>query len=155
MTDQQITGEKAPISPEEEIRELERKLEEKKRALAQSNSAEASAPLPEKGILREVLREHIDSLHVMPPEAPPLPPILPSVTPMPVLISPSINDDASAKIARDAAVQLLIQKAITGTIEQAVKSAEAQSPYLLDELHDHLVDEYYEKLVQLRKIKAK
>ena len=152
MADQPTIGEKPPLSPKDEIRELERRLEEKKRALANGNGAET--PLPEKGILREVLREHIEALRTTPPEAPPSPPTPPPAMPATIApLAPQLGDDGSAKIVRDAALQLLIQKALTGTIEQAVKSAEMQSPYLLDELHDHLVDEYYEKLLQLRKIK--
>lgn len=131
-------------SPEEEIRELERKLEEKKRAFAESG-----VPQPEeKEIFREVLRTHIEKMR------PSSPPVFPSG------LSHALADDVSTKAddvkkqeEREEQIKILLEIAMTRTIEDAVRVAERAHPYLLDELHDHLVDDFYDKLVALRKIK--
>ena len=126
---------------EEEIRALERTLEEKKRVLAE---ARKEIP-PEKELLREALRERIEA--VRPSTSPALPSPVPfgaggAVTPQQV---PQGH-------VQEEEVRALIDIALTRSIEDAVKAAQEKSPYLLDELHDHLVDEYYDKLVALRKI---
>lgn len=122
-----------------EIRELERKLEEKKRQLAERGEA-----IPgEKEVFRQVLREH------MRPASPP-------PTPVPQKgeergetrgASPKANAPSEEMLGA------LVELALTGTISDAVRAAEQKSPYLLDTLHDRLVDEYYEKLVRARKLK--
>ena len=135
----QFQGERR-ISPEEEIRELEQKLEEKKRALAEQGSPVA----PEKEVFREVMREHIST--VVPP-APLAPAPVSHIPPTPP--PPQKGADAPA---REEKLRALIERALTRNIADAVDAAYSESPYLLDALHDRLVDEYYDKLVALRKI---
>ena len=130
------------ITPEEEIRELERKLGEKKRELAEQGGTAA----PEKEIFREVLREHVGAAQPAEPSGgaplglpiPPLPPAAPA--------------DAAKAAEREVKLRLLIEHALTRGIADAAAKARAESPYLVDELHDRLVDEYYDKLLALRKI---
>lgn len=134
-----------PVSPEEEIRELERKLEEKKREAAVRQLAEKGEAKPEeKEMLREVLKERIGALKQPPVSPQPLTP-----TPLPPAGQPA---DGLAH-PREEDTRALIEIALTRGIAEAVKIAERDSPYMLDELHDHLVDDYYEKLIQLRKLK--
>ena len=127
------------ITPEEEIRELERKLADKKRALAGEGAPAAS----EKEVFREVMREHIQA--AQPPLA-----VAPPVSHVPSI--PSASPLGGAQDAdRDEELRMLVERALTRNIADAV-SAAAESPYLLDALHDRLVDEYYDKLIALRKI---
>ena len=133
------------ISPEAEIKELERRLEQKKRELAEK---EVVIPA-EKEIFREVLREHVKETRIS----------VPGDFKVPVASIPADDqkkkiDDTAQKEALAEHVKGLIEIALTKTIAEAVKAAEAQSPYLLDELHDHLVDDYYDKLIVLRKLKS-
>lgn len=139
------TKREGQLSSEEEIKMLEQKLEEKKRAF----DAERQPVPEEKEIFREVMREHIERVRPQTPQAtvPPFPPVSPGVT---HTVSP--RDDAVQKEQRESKVRSLVEYAFTRTVEDAVKKAEAESPYLLDELHDHLVDDYYQKLLALRKI---
>lgn len=136
------------ISPEEEIRELERKLEEKKREFAER---EREVP-PEKEMFREVLREHIEAVRPAPPPSAAPPPSVAPVSPPP-RDQAGLQAQAKRQDEREAEIRSLIELALTRTIEDAVRLAERESPYLLDELHDHLVDDFYEKLIQLRKVK--
>ena len=129
--------EKLVRSAQEEIRELERKLEEKKRALA----GEGQPVAPEKEVFREVLREHIET--VAPAALPPISHIPPALAPPVAPTSASAQEDELAA---------LVEIALGRTIEEAVKIAQANSPYLMDALHDRLVDQYYEKLIALRKL---
>lgn len=145
LSDSFQTPEAGGVSPEEEIRELERKLEEKKRQLTGE-----SPPAPEeKEMFREVLRERIAEVRQR--ESPPgvSQPSAGGVLPS---SAAQKSDDTQAQATREAEVRALIEIALARSIEQAVRSAEAMSPYLLDELHDHLVDDYYDKLVSLRKL---
>lgn len=123
-------------SAEEEIRLLERRLGEKKRALAEHGTTGT----PEKEVFREVMREHVKSV---------APAALPSASHMPPVAPP-----AGGASPHDDAVQNLVAQALSGSIADAVDTASRESPYLLDALHDRLVDEYYDKLVALRKIDA-
>lgn len=157
-TDLPQRGEWHMITPEEEIKELERKLAEKKRAVAEAaGGAPAGAPperdRAEKEMFREVIREHISE--VQPPAMRPSETQL--VSPPPV-VSGAPSGGAAAptpdKQAREEKLCMLVERAMTTTIEAAVRAAEKETPYLLDELHDRLADEYYEKLVQLRKLEA-
>ncbi|MBI2640314.1 MAG: hypothetical protein HYW91_00290 [Candidatus Sungbacteria bacterium] len=140
--------EKGAASAEEEILELERKLEEKKRELAESGAA----PVEEKEVFREVLREHVEEARPQAPgEGPAV--LAPSVTHVLADDLKKKADEVKKKELREEQVRELIEFALTRTINDAVKVAERATPWLLDELHDHLVDDYYEKLVQLRKLK--
>ena len=143
MAEQQI------ISPEEEIKKLERQLEEKKRAFAETGIA---AP-EEKEVFREVLKEHIESLRPA-PVATPAAPVLQDVRAAIRSVPKEAAAHAKEQEANAAVVRALVEKAMTGTIEDAVKEAQKISPYILDELHDYLVNDAYDKLVALRKIKA-
>ena len=136
------------MSPEEEIKKLEQQLEQKKSELAKTEVS----PQEEKEMLREVLKEHIETLRPSASSAAPTPtPIIPP----PAALTPA---DTQTRIKQgeqdEATVRRLVEKAMTGTIEDAVKEAEKISPYMVDELHDHLVDDMYDKLISLRKIKA-
>ncbi len=128
-------------NPEEEIRELERRLEEKKRALS-----EAGAEIPhEKEVFRDVLKEHIEDIRRTPGEHAGIPPPPPK--------KDDSGDFKKVKEELTEDVRILVEIALTKSIEEAVRTAErAKSPYLLDELHDHLIDDFYDKLVSLRKI---
>lgn len=140
--------EKGSASPEEEILELERRLEEKKRKLAEGGAP----PKEEKEVLREVLREHVEEARPQAPgEAPSV--SAPSVTHVLADDLKKKADEVKKKELREEQVRELIEFALTRTIQDAVKVAERATPWLLDELHDHLIDDYYEKLVQLRKLK--
>jgi hypothetical protein len=129
-------------SPEEEVRALEQKLEERKKELA-----EQGEQIPEeKDLFREILRQHIQKSRL---------PAKPSPTPSsPPAHLQKQTDDLKKKEEREEQIKHLIELALTHTVENAVKVAESATPWLLDELHDHLVDDYYEKLIALRKIKA-
>lgn len=141
--------ERGVVSPEEEILELERKLEEKKRELVE----QGVPPSEEKEVFREVLREHVGEAR---PQAPSEGSTIsaPSTTHILADDLKKKADDVKKKELREEQVRELIEFALTRTINDAVKVAEQATPWLLDELHDHLVDDYYEKLVQLRKLKV-
>ncbi|MBI4137712.1 MAG: hypothetical protein HY472_00500 [Candidatus Sungbacteria bacterium] len=137
-------------SPEDEIRELERKLEEKKRALASGGEA---AP-PEKEVFREVLRERVEDLRARAQSTASVP-----ASDQTSQIGSGATDDQKKRTddlkkeeRRKEQIKALIELALKKTIEEAVRAAQRATPYLLDELHDHLVDDYYDKLVSLRKI---
>ena len=133
--ERQQEGLGSALAAEQEIRALEQRLEEKKRALAE----QGSATQPEKEVFREVVREHIQS--VAPLQAPPV-----------SHATPTAPVGAGKSAAHDDAVQNLVAHALSGSIADAVDKAYRESPYLLDALHDRLVDEYYDKLLALRKI---
>lgn len=144
MAEESKEREKA-MSPEDEIRELERKLEEKKRAYAGTRTEKPE----EKEMLREVLREHIEKLAKPPPSRQAHD--LSSLPPQPGK-KKKADDRTGSTQALEERVRALIELALTKTIADAVRLAQTETPYLLDELHDHLVDDYYEKLIQLRKL---
>ena len=133
-------------SPEEEIRHLEQKLEQKKQELSEKGGA---LP-PEKEVFREVLRSHIEEVRQTPALNVPAPAITPPLS-TGSGAKPSLLQKQSE---REKDLRALLEIALTRNIEQAVKIAQGESPYLLDELHDHLIDDYYQKLIELRKIKA-
>lgn len=134
------------VSPEAEIKELERRLEQKKRELAEKEIA----PPAEKEIFREVLREHIEEKKSAPPGQPVFSPLKKSQT---AADFKKKQEDDLKKEEREEQIKSLIEVALTKTIAEAVKVAESAGPYLLDELHDRLVDDYYDKLLALRKLK--
>lgn len=131
------------ISPEDEIRFLEQKLEERKKEIQK----EGGQVDKEKDLFREILREHIQRSKGKPVSVPAVP--LASVPP--TLAKPT---DGTQKKEREEQVRNLVDFALQNSIQKAVRMAEDANPYFLDELHDHLVDDYYEKLVALRKIKV-
>lgn len=150
-------GEWHIISPEDEIKELERKLEQKKQELSLGTQAPiAAGSTEEKAVFREVMREHMgealpqSTQSASPDSVPTAPPV---VTGTLQPSAPQHSDPAQGPI-REEKLRVLIERALEGTIQSAVDTAAGESPYLLDALHDRLTDEYYDKLVQLRKIEA-
>ena len=135
------------IGPEEEIKELERKLEEKKKEISERGGVEPE----EKEVFREVLREHIEEARPRRGGGVSLP--VPPTKPSPADDLKKKADDVKKQEEREEQVKALIEVALTKTIAQAVRVAEEAGPYLLDELHDSLVDDYYDKLIALRKLK--
>lgn len=117
----------------QEIKELEAKLEAKKREMA-----EAGQQHPEKKIFKEVLREHA------PFE------VQSNATPVtgtqPAPVDEPTNEE---KQHLNALVTHSFTKGIGSAVAEAKKT---NNPYFIDLLHDRLADEYYEKLVQARKI---
>lgn len=134
-------------SPEEEIKALEEKLQQKKQELLSRG-----APVPEeKEVFREVLKQHIEEAHpVSPPQVTPIS----GLGHLPADDFKKKTDNTKEKEIRQEQVRDLVELALSSSIRDAIKEAEKSTPYLLDELHDHLVDEYYDKLLALRKIKA-
>ena len=130
-------------SAEEEIKELERLLAEKKDALG-SGSIEKEP----KEIFREVMKEYVSAARpageVKPPPAP---------QPVPVPPVPPVADEGARKKQREGQLQVLIDLSFEKGIIEAVRLAEVMTPWILDELHDRLTDEYYEKLVQSERLK--
>ena len=157
-------GEKKPvISPEEEIRELEEKLAEKKREIAARGAVFSGAPegaprqeRGEKDLFREVVREHIGEMEPLPaPAASAGEPLISALRSAPAPSSaPSAPQNPQNDQTREEQLKALVEFAMARGISAAVEKAEAQSPYLLDALHDRLADEYYEKMVVLRKLKS-
>ena len=134
------------FSPEEEIRELERRLEVKKRELA-ANDAE---PVPEKSILGEVLKTHIeDATRAAMQPSSAAPSVIPS-TP-----SPQVKkqvDDLRTMMDKEQ-VESLVEIAFSKGLVDAVETARhLNNPHILDAFHDALVDTYYDKLLALRGI---
>ena len=138
---------KIESSPEEEIQELVRRLEEKKREFA---STQTELP-EEKEILREVLQKQVEDGRAGAEE---LSGAAPAVTHVLTDDLKEQADEVKKKEKREEQLSHLVEIALTKSIGEAVKVAQKANPYLLDELHDHLVDDYYDKLVQLRKLKA-
>lgn len=153
------------MTPEDEVRLLERMLEEKKRALGVSLPAEhAREPSEQSGgeqqprereVFRDVMREHMEA--ISPLLAPhklmvPLPP--PPVAPPPFVprASSSSGQQTDDDAARKEKLRVLVETALTSSIEKAVQQAARQSPHLMDALHDRLTTVYYDKLIQARKV---
>ena len=152
MTDVEKTG--PSLSPEQEIKELEQKLEAKKRELAAGAAPSAEGVTPEKEVFREVMREHVESAKpAAPSEEPALIPQLSVTHAPPAALQQKVDDDEKKK-KHEEELQALVTYAFAHTIQSAVEKARAESPYLLDALHDRLADEYYEKMVAMRKLKS-
>src|SRR3989344_5590140 len=115
-------AEPAPfISPEEEIRYLESKILEKKRALEGRQSRE---------IISEALKEH--TANVVPT------PVAPQTSSVP----PAQTDDVL-----DKNVAAFVQSAFQDGILQAVDRARnTHNPHIIDALHDALVDRFLAEL---------
>ncbi|OGZ98219.1 MAG: hypothetical protein A3C07_01705 [Candidatus Sungbacteria bacterium RIFCSPHIGHO2_02_FULL_47_11] len=142
-----IEAQKVP-SPEEEIRELERRLEEKKREFA--DRGEEVGEGGEKEVFKEVLREHIEGIVSEKSAAPhAVPGVIHRFTSVKGKSAQQIQDEEE----REENALRLIEIALTKGIREAARVAQKESPYMLDELHDHLVDDCYDKLIALRKIK--
>lgn len=127
----------------EEIRELERLLEEKKRVLAEKG--EEREP-------REVFREVFREKYPLPTAEKIAPPPVGALPEPPSGTTQKREDDAIKK-EREEEIAALIEISFEQGVRQAVDIAKRTSPWLLDELHDRLTDEYYQKLVQSREVK--
>ncbi|MDP3772580.1 MAG: hypothetical protein Q8Q94_04405 [bacterium] len=153
-----------PMTPQDEVRFLERMLEEKKRALTVAPSAEGEHELNgqsrggeqqphEREVFRDVMREHMEAVPALlaPHELmapPPPPPLVPPFVPQ----APSGGKQTDDDVAREEKLRALVETAMTSSIEKAVQQAAQQSPHLMDALHDRLTTVYYDKLLQLRKV---
>lgn len=124
-----------------EIAELERRLQEKREALAREGRV-----LEEKEAFRETFYEtYGDALQ--PEVAPPQP----SAAPRDRRGAPP---PAPATQAAQEQLEVLIALAFTKGVRAATEAARRATPWLMDELHDELVDRYYEHLIQLKQLKA-
>lgn len=123
---------------EAEIRELEKRLEAKKRQLGVEHEPR------EKEVFREVFRERFDELAKSIQQGP-----KPSVNP-----SNARNEDSGIKdLKKEEEVERLLYAAFEKNPQTAIEEAwKLGGEYLLDELHDRLSNEYYEKLLEFRKI---
>lgn len=126
---------------EEEIRELEKLLLEKKRALEEKGIEKEP-----KEVFREIFKEYIQAKKALPPA--PVPPALPAVSD-----AQKRQADELKQKQRQEQLEHLIGVSFEKGLLDAVTMAETMTPWLLDELHDRLVDEYYDKLLQSDRLK--
>lgn len=122
---------------EQEIKELERLLEEKKKELIERGEEKEH-----KEIFKEVFQEKYRQIAGTPVPPPAAPGVAPATPAKPPVVSKE----------KETELQSLIQAAFSDGLVAAVNRAKAASPWLLDELHDRLADEYYEKLLQAGEI---
>lgn len=120
-----------------EIKELEAKLEAKKREMAASG-----VETPEPHLFKTVLREHAT------------PDTLPGQTNAPASAAASTTAKPTPLTPADEQkIDDLVSHAFTKGITAAVNEARKMNmPFLVDMLHDRLADEYYQKLVEARKL---
>lgn len=128
----------------EEIAELERKLEEKKR-LAEISGVESPN---EKEVFRGVVREHIAQKKEQIYSS------LPSQQAR-VQKTQAVQDaDELKKLAEEKQLEELISIAmIKGPLEAAHIAEHMKNPKLLDDLHDYLTDQLYNHLIEIRKLR--
>jgi hypothetical protein len=120
-----------------EIKELEARLEAKKREMAASG-----AETPERHIFKSVVREHTGHEKSI-PSAGTNTPTAQSISPQTTPLSP----------ADEQIIDNLVTHAFTKGINAAVNEARKMNvPFLVDMLHDRLADEYYQKLLEARKL---
>ena len=127
----------------DEIADLERKLEEKKR-LASEAGSEARH---EKEVLKDVIKEHIDEKRAQ---------ILKDLEQSKVRdVTAQENAIRLKEMAEEKQLEELINIAITKSpidavhIDQTLHNAE-----LVDKFHDYLTDRAYDHLVETRKLRA-
>ena len=122
---------------EQEIKELEQLLEEKKQALLERGEEKEH-----KEVFKEVFREKYEQISGIP------------ATPFAGGGAASVSPMKTSSISKEKEIELesFIQAAFTEGLVSAVNRAKAKSPWLLDELHDRLADEYYEKLIQAHQL---
>lgn len=122
---------------EEEIRELEEKLEAKKHALEEVEKKE------EKEVFGEVLKEHVEAVQKK----------IASLPPSQQTAATQHRADTLNEEEHSEQVAALVEIALTRGILHAVQVAQRlKNPHILDDFHDALVDRYYEKLVLSRVI---
>lgn len=124
----------------EEIRELERALMERRKALSEEEPGRE-----EKEIFREVFKERYPAPSEEKITLSPVPSASASVP-----LKKSAGD-GTAKV-REEELQALISIAFERGVTEAVRIAKKSTPWLLDALHDRLIDEYYLKLQQARQV---
>lgn len=128
----------------QEIADLEKKLEEKKR-LAEISGIEAPV---EKEIFKEVIREHIaekksQSLSAM----------LPAQA-QTQQQQTSSDADRIKEMAEQKQLEELVNISTIKSPMDAVRIAEhMKNPKLLDDLHDYLADQLYDHLIEIRKLR--
>lgn len=122
---------------EQEIKELEQKLEAKKREFAQSGIEQ-----PESHIFKSVVREHVGAESGTPR--------LTTATTQNTATKSTSPTEIQKKAIKDL-VELAFIKGLTVAVHEARKTNDA---YLIDMLHDQLADEYYQKLITARAIKS-
>ncbi len=140
----------AQESIQDEIKELERKLQEKRRALGDNIEGQT-----ERDLVKDIIKESAEARAEVPTDMPSglNPPVPPP--------APQNDDDASMKAKHDneekehsEIVEHLIADALSNGLAHALRAAEAlRNPHILDDFHDTLADKYYEKLLESRKLK--
>lgn len=128
---------------EQEISQLEQTLAQKREVLEQQKARGKIEEVPhEKEILREAIREKIQTTPAPAVPIPQPPSSLPSVE------TPSyLSEELRPK------VQELVNLAFEKSIDEAIKTTKAtQNPALIDAFHDALVDEMYTHLVERKKL---
>ena len=119
-----------------EIEQLEARLATKKQELVDGNN------LPEKAVLRDVIKEHSGSSSENLGSQLSANPVTSTTAPRRPI------SDNEKKI-----VEKLISHAFDHGISSAVKKAhQTGDAFFIDFLHDQLVDEYYDKMITARKI---
>lgn len=135
-----------PESPtlEQEISELEKTLAQKRETLEHQKEGGQIEEVPhDKEILRETIKERIQTMPTMPEPAPQ--PLLPPSAETPSYLLEELRPK----------VQGLVNLAFEKSIDEAIKTAKAsQNSALIDAFHDALVDEMYNYLVERKKLKA-
>lgn len=131
--------EKPKIELHQEIADLERRLEEKKK-LADISGIEAS---PEKEVFKEVVKEHIEEKKIQSL------PILPSVQSERQISSDAIKEMAEQEQLKEL-VAIVDRKGLLDAVHIAEKM---ENPRLVDDLHDYIADQLYDHLVEVRKLR--
>lgn len=143
MTEQNF--ENKPIQGiHDEIADLERKLEEKKR-LASESGTEARH---EKEVLKDVIKEHINEKRAQ---------ILKDLEQSKVRdVTAQENAIRLKEMAEEKQLEELINIAITKSPIDAVHIAQnLHNAELVDKFHDYLTDRAYDHLVEARKLRAR
>lgn len=133
----------SPHQLESEIQELERRLEERRRALVQAEQTPPEGH--EKQVVREYVAERIgESVNQSTGQS--------ATQPQPA--NRSTNQPTTATTDEAAEVQQLVDVAFLKGLANAIAAVKAtRSARLIDAFHDALVDHLYEDLVQRGKLK--
>lgn len=137
----QESSQKTEKTQEEEIRELEKLLAEKRKELS-----EKGLENDPKEIFKEVFKEYVQVKKPL---------LLPAVGQLSPVVSDAqkLQADEFKRKERKEQLEHLIGVSFEKGVLDAVTLAETMTPWLLDELHDRLADEYYDKLLQSDKLK--
>ena len=119
----------------QEISNLEKELEVKKRELA----GESKAEIHDKDLIKEIIKEKA----VILPSAQKAP-----TTPLPV------EETGTDEEKKEKQIKLLTELAVERGVAHAIEVADKlDDPYILDEFHDILVDKLYKHLLEQGKLK--